>query len=124
METKNDPEVLFSVNKPRAYSQKTPVTIYNRNNHHSLSRLSTFLLQYSTDALSPENKNIHMLAYSNDNQIIYYFLAVILSCHWSKHGHVTKIFCYIVIRKSVFHGVLTARSICNDRTNTVCTYDP
>ena len=41
----------------------------------------------------------------------YYFLAVILSCHWSKHGHVTKIFCDIVIRKSVFHGVLTARSI-------------
>ena len=39
------------------------------------------------------------------------FLAVILSCHWSKHGHVTKIFCDIVIRKSVFHGVLTARSI-------------
>ena len=41
----------------------------------------------------------------------YYFLAVILSCHWSKDGHVTKIFCDIVIRKSVFHGVLTARSI-------------
>ena len=42
---------------------------------------------------------------------LYYFLAVILACHWSKHGHVTKIFCDIVIRKSVFHGVLTARSI-------------
>ena len=42
---------------------------------------------------------------------VYYFLAVILSCHWSKHGHVTKIFCDIAIRKSVFHGVLTARSI-------------
>ena len=39
------------------------------------------------------------------------FLAVILSCHWSKHGHVTKIFCDIVTRKSVFQGVLTARSI-------------
>ena len=38
-------------------------------------------------------------------------MAVILSCHWSKHGHVTKIFCDIVIRKGVFHGVLTARSI-------------
>ena len=41
----------------------------------------------------------------------YYFLAVILSCHWSKHGHVTKIFCDIATRKSVFHCVLTARSI-------------
>ena len=29
----------------------------------------------------------------------------------SKHGHVTKIFCDIAIRKSLFHGVLTARSI-------------
>ena len=45
------------------------------------------------------------------NIVVYYFLAVILSCDWSKHGHVTKIFCDIVIRKSVFHCVLTARSI-------------
>ena len=45
------------------------------------------------------------------NMLHYYFLAVILLCHWSKHGHVTKIFCDIAIRKSVFHGVLTARSI-------------
>ena len=42
-------------------------------------------------------------AYIVDN-IYYYFLAVILSCHWSKHGYVTKLFCDIVVRKSVFHG--------------------
>ena len=48
------------------------------------------------------------LVYDNNN---YYFLAVILACHWSKLSHVTKIFCDIVIRKSVFHGVLTAQSI-------------
>ena len=37
-----------------------------------LSRRPTFSPQYSTDALSPENKNINILAYFNDNQIMYY----------------------------------------------------
>ena len=49
--------------------------------------------------------------YHRYNKWSYYFLVVILLCHWSKHGHVTKIFWNIVIWKSVFHGVLTARSI-------------
>ena len=39
-----------------------------------LNKQPTFYLQYSTDALSPENKNetFTILAYSNDKQIMYY----------------------------------------------------
>ena len=48
------------------------IIAHNRDDHHTNGRLFEQTTQYSTDALSPEYKNINILAYSNDNQIMYY----------------------------------------------------